>query len=224
MSDVRVVVVGNDTERRITGGLEPARRVGRVVEGPADPGVGLRDDERARGRGDVEQNSADVRVALGVEGRRRIAAGVERVPVASDELVEGRDLVTPGAAAIERPVVAAMVEADPGVVLPAIVFFGLVGLVTTTSSACRRSEQSWLTRMFSRPLALKVFWQPCVPTLESPPSLPFPRAFAARCALKPVASSADVTTPPDIGATNRSGFASPSSTLSAWSRTRLPTS
>ena len=89
-----------------------------MIELAADPGVGLRHDEGVRGGGDVEEEPADVGVPLGVEGGCGIAAGIGGVPVQQNELEEGRELVSPGRAAIERPVVAAMVEPDAGIVLP----------------------------------------------------------------------------------------------------------
>src|SRR5207344_332145 len=96
VEDVRIVVACNNAEWRIAVGLEATGRIRRVVEGSADPGVRLRDDERARVRADIEEDTAYVGVPLGVEGRRRVAARVGRVSVRHNELVEGRDLVAPG--------------------------------------------------------------------------------------------------------------------------------
>src|SRR5207245_5121733 len=63
------------------------------------------------------------------------------------------------------------------------------GLTTMTSSAWRRSEQSWLTRTFAPPCPppSKRFEQPCVPCREKAfdGSLP----AAARRSSSPVASS-----------------------------------
>src|SRR6202051_2519329 len=45
---------------------------------------------------------------------------------------------------------------------PAIKLSGLVGLMATTSSACRRNEQSWFTRVLVILPFEKTFEQPCV--------------------------------------------------------------
>src|SRR6202795_1281580 len=49
---------------------------------------------------------------------------------------------------------------------PAIKLSGLVGLMATTSSACRRNEQSWFTRVLVIPPLERTFEQPrvaCIP-------------------------------------------------------------
>src|SRR6058998_2293321 len=51
---------------------------------------------------------------------------------------------------------------------PATRFDSFVGLIATTSSACRRSEQSWLTRTLAMLPLTKRFWQPCVPVVLGP--------------------------------------------------------
>src|SRR5260370_26812035 len=83
--------------------------VGGGVEGPADAGIGLGDDNRVGGKNNVEHNSPDICIAIRIKRRRWIAAGVGRVAVFQHELIKRRYLVSPRPAAVERPGIAAAV-------------------------------------------------------------------------------------------------------------------
>jgi len=78
VKDRRIVVVRDDPQWYVAVGLEAERGVRRVIERAADRSVRLGDDDRIRERvgRDVEDDASDVRVALGIERRARVAAGV----------------------------------------------------------------------------------------------------------------------------------------------------
>ena len=88
-----------------------------MEERSVEAGVRLGYDDRVLGRGDVEDRPCDVCVALGVPGHGRVRARFGRLLVEQRYLEEGRRLVAPMRAAVKGPGVAAVVEADAGVVL-----------------------------------------------------------------------------------------------------------
>jgi hypothetical protein len=116
VGDIRVVVACNDTDRRVAEGLKWSG-LGTVIEGTIDSRIRLHRDKGARRRSNIEQNTRDIRVTRGIERCCRIAARIGRVPVSQDEVIERRYHVAPCFAAIEREIVAAMIEPDAGVVL-----------------------------------------------------------------------------------------------------------
>ena len=79
--------------------------------------VRLHHPDRALDVGDLEEDAADVRVALSVPADRRVTAGVGGVASHEERLVERRRLAAPRHAVVARPVVAAVVEPDQRVVL-----------------------------------------------------------------------------------------------------------
>ncbi len=110
-----------------------------------------------------------------------------------------------------------------------MMFFSSSGLSWIISSACRRNEQSWFTRVFVCAGLWNTFWQPSVLLLETPDVLraAWPGAvwahFAALWSRIPVPSSSAYMTPEETGISLALAGSRPSSTASLCARILLLT-